>query len=339
MEEKEIQKEKIHYQWLDIAKGITIISMIAGHMFFGDSKIRCLIFSFHMPLFFILAGYTIRPLEWNFIGKAEKKDFMRLVVPVFAVLAVEFFLYIFYRGIGIAESIREILFRLLWGNGNNYRIFKGIGPVWFLLSLFYAKFLYRIVLLKVKNGRTVFVCFVSLAAIMAGRAIRLPQSLDVSAACLVFMEAGYLLKNSEVKERFLDAAACILFCVWIFVSGCNGVFVELAIRHYPFYIGGILSALCASAAIIQFCKSLENFKCSRLLSIAGIHSLEILCVHQLNGYFLGAEIKILGLENFIGSSSAKGALFRVAVELALSAAVVFAWKLVKKLLPGRNKVS
>lgn len=44
--------------WIDIAKGITIILVIIGHVVPFDSATRNVIFSFHMPLFFILSGYT-----------------------------------------------------------------------------------------------------------------------------------------------------------------------------------------------------------------------------------------------------------------------------------------
>ena len=42
--------------WIDIAKGLGIILVIAGHLFRYDSYISTVIFSFHMPLFFFFAG-------------------------------------------------------------------------------------------------------------------------------------------------------------------------------------------------------------------------------------------------------------------------------------------
>lgn len=43
-------------EWVDIAKGIAIILMVVGHEIGGNARI--FIFSFHMPLFFILSGFT-----------------------------------------------------------------------------------------------------------------------------------------------------------------------------------------------------------------------------------------------------------------------------------------
>ena len=56
------QKSK-RIEWIDFAKGITIILTIVGHTV-GTGKngsiLRGLIFSFHMPLFFILSATTYK---------------------------------------------------------------------------------------------------------------------------------------------------------------------------------------------------------------------------------------------------------------------------------------
>lgn len=43
--------------YMDIANGIGILCVIAGHM--GNSIINKFVFSFHMPLFFLISGYFI----------------------------------------------------------------------------------------------------------------------------------------------------------------------------------------------------------------------------------------------------------------------------------------
>lgn len=80
---------KTRIQWIDIAKGITIIAMIIGHSVPYGSSIRNLIFSFHMPLFFILTGYTMREdvqitLEWSACsgGTAHPFHFKRRETPL-----------------------------------------------------------------------------------------------------------------------------------------------------------------------------------------------------------------------------------------------------------------
>lgn len=65
--------DKKRIAWVDIAKAIAIIGMIVGHEVTNDT-LRIFIFSFHMPLFFILSGYTSGPVqEWGrFLAKVKK---------------------------------------------------------------------------------------------------------------------------------------------------------------------------------------------------------------------------------------------------------------------------
>ncbi|WP_278969986.1 acyltransferase family protein [Megasphaera elsdenii] len=44
--------------WIDVAKGIAIVLVIIGHTVQFGGGTRNFIFSFHMPLFFLLSGFT-----------------------------------------------------------------------------------------------------------------------------------------------------------------------------------------------------------------------------------------------------------------------------------------
>ncbi len=69
-------------EWLDIAKGMAIFLVVLGHS--GESPIKGYVYAFHMPLFFMLAGYTTalsytrRKSPQSFI----KGRFVSLFVPM-----------------------------------------------------------------------------------------------------------------------------------------------------------------------------------------------------------------------------------------------------------------
>ena len=46
--------------WIDTAKGLCMILVIVGHTLPYGNLMRNFIFSFHMPAFFFLTGYTAR---------------------------------------------------------------------------------------------------------------------------------------------------------------------------------------------------------------------------------------------------------------------------------------
>ena len=46
---------KKRIEFIDIAKGIAIICIILGHL--GSNQINRIVFTFHVPIFFIITGY------------------------------------------------------------------------------------------------------------------------------------------------------------------------------------------------------------------------------------------------------------------------------------------
>ena len=68
---------------LDIAKGIGIILVIIGHL--SSSYLRDWIYSFHMPLFFIIPAYASR-LKISIIPPFLKQRVRTLAIPTFSTI-------------------------------------------------------------------------------------------------------------------------------------------------------------------------------------------------------------------------------------------------------------
>ncbi len=64
--------------WIDMLKGLGIILVVFGHTAHAKDTIRILIYSFHMPMFFIISGYLFKTKDKykNFL-----KKFMTLLLP------------------------------------------------------------------------------------------------------------------------------------------------------------------------------------------------------------------------------------------------------------------
>ena len=69
--------------WIDFAKGVAIILVVLGHVN-TPSRLQDFIYMFHMPFFFMTAGFLLNLSKW---GGAENfrpfaaKLFNRLFVP------------------------------------------------------------------------------------------------------------------------------------------------------------------------------------------------------------------------------------------------------------------
>lgn len=71
-----MKKQKI--EWVDVLNTVGILAVILGHI---NSPFSTFIFSWHMPLFLMLAGFFIKldyPLKENML-----KDSKRLMIPYF----------------------------------------------------------------------------------------------------------------------------------------------------------------------------------------------------------------------------------------------------------------
>lgn len=113
---------------LDLAKGIGIILVVIGHCLNTKSIPGIIIYSFHMPLFFVISGLLFNiNKNGHFIPFLFKKT-RTLIVPAFFFTCIAIVVDYFFYG------TTEMLHNLLW---------KGLPvPLWFLLDLFLVEILY-----------------------------------------------------------------------------------------------------------------------------------------------------------------------------------------------------
>jgi len=52
-------------QWVDFAKGVAIILMVVAHVIWQGTNLIAFIYTFHMPFFFVMAGYLLNTEKWS----------------------------------------------------------------------------------------------------------------------------------------------------------------------------------------------------------------------------------------------------------------------------------
>lgn len=139
--------------WIDQLRGIAMFSVVIGHVALPKETIS-LIYSFHMPLFFMISGMTLNdgrilrtPLIPSIIDKAKK-----LIVPYLWMSFIMFPMwFVTWKMIASTKStIFQVFKGILYGNNVDY--YSGTSnALWFLLTLFFANILYS-VLVKIANG-------------------------------------------------------------------------------------------------------------------------------------------------------------------------------------------
>lgn len=118
-------------EYVDIAKGIGIILVVMGHNDFAliSPFAHKLIYSFHMPMFFLMSGMFFKPdlPFWNFL----QNRFRKLLKPFLFMILFIYVTSISFSKVSILEASRRLL-KSLYGNGH----YLDWVQLWFLPHLF-----------------------------------------------------------------------------------------------------------------------------------------------------------------------------------------------------------
>ena len=302
---------------IDVTKGITMILVIICHALGRNYNV---IFSFHMPLFFILAGNFVNinnEYSKDFFLKYTKKNFRRLLVPYFFTMGIAC-LYGLIHAISkedLGYFMRPFL-STLWLGADTYVTNYGIitaNFLWFIIALFWVKEIFYLIQWsyvkitpKYKDviilGTCILLSFVISLMKNNLRIPALPLSVLQGINALVFYGLGFFIKKYNMPLWIKS------FCVlcWFFAI-CFGR-IDMMDCFYKIFPLDILGALGAtimiyyiSALMIKICKiSSFLYKLIKSLQWIGLNSMLLLCMHDLDfrtGIFWSIKCRIFFLDN------------------------------------------
>lgn len=293
---------------LDIMKGLGIMAVIFGHMTaIPYYPWRNILFSFHMPLFFIIGGllYKPRPVKASIV-----KDINRLIKPycfTCLLLLIWVGLWAFYKRDG--EPFLSTVIASIYGSGSNRdNTILGnvpmIGAIWFLWAMFWCKSIYNIISLKVSGAvKYIVVIIISLTSIVLDcYVINLPFAFLPGCSALVFFMIGDITKryrsdNSCSKWVYFFLAVCML--CWLYCMFYSRLYL---VRSY--FENGVIDVLGACGGTYAMYIISKGFvklpQINHLLSWMGRNSLALLCFHLLE-LDTGITMKLFNFYNISNS--------------------------------------
>ena len=289
-----------------MAKGLAIVLVVLGHCLDSATAARAFVYSFHMPLFFVLAGFTMRPKPRM---QVLVTSFRRLIVPYLAVSAILLF-FAFVPPSSISSSLDTqlpapvVLGEIAFGSGQEGSFlgwsYEAIGALWFLPCLFVARLILNEVLLlgqrvpsrahaqaQGKGFAVELACVTAVAIVVGficGTLQRLPFDIDTACIAVGYMYVGYLAKKLDLSRLPVWALA-VLVIVWLLYpfAGNN----EMAIRAYLQHPWSLATSVAGSLVVMRACMVLERVPgLSGALAWCGVSSLSILCVHRVESAVL-----------------------------------------------------
>ena len=261
--------------WLDTAKAIGIYLVILGHLNMPQTAFN-VIYSFHMPLFFFLAGLTFNKTES--LNIFLKKKTLRLVVPYFFFSAILFAFWFFIRrnadlSSSVAGSTVDVLLQILYGiNTSTYTT-----PLWFLTALFMTEMLFYLIVKQKKKPLIIievivfwFIgeCYYQLNQL--NLAPRIFWNIDFVPTYLFFLAMGFFAKEKvkEMEVNFSNEKKLI------------AIFVAMAIFSTAFYLDNYsLVATCAGIFCTIFISHL--LPTNRLCSFIGQNTMTFFALHLM----------------------------------------------------------
>lgn len=279
------QKKRI--AWIDIAKGITILTVIWGHSLPVDSLPRNIIFSFHMPLFFILSGFTLKQAtDMKDLVARTKKDLMRLIVPVVLITITVAILNVFIYGASVSTEINNIFYKLYWANGVPFAVgLPCLGMPWFLVALFISRLLLRILSLLFKQDFELIGILCGLVGMMLGtKDIWLPLNFDMALVCTIFVAGGILAHKYAVVISKFRVLIFILSSLFIYFMLLQREYIDIA-RHF-YNLNTIIEGFAASFIVCIICNAVSSIGfIYKIFCFIGVNTMSIFLLHYTDGYF------------------------------------------------------
>jgi fucose 4-O-acetylase-like acetyltransferase len=286
MQNKEGQTtlKKTRREDIDILKGIGIILVLIGHSFQHGLHFN-IIYSFHMPLFFIVAGYFFKKKP---VIDLLKKDFARLLVPYYFIIILTILLSVVYDYIGIETIQTAEAIKMLYNHD--------VGAIWFLAALFWARQLFNLLLYITNNKWVLFLIGLSLmVGILCIKTYfdGLPYYSFVFQGItgVVFVFIGYVAKGFDliniIKPIWRKLLLGFISVAWIL--SCLGEPMNMMrFEYHNFIIFDILFASVGTylCYLISYYISIKSKYLSRFLVFMGIYSIVILCWGPIKYHFI-----------------------------------------------------
>ena len=256
-------------QWIDMTKGLAIIFVVVGHSMSWNGFLNNIFFSVHMPIFFIVAGYT-----FNYKREFEvfiSRKIQNILLPYFFTLFFDEIIWLVYAKNLLADN-SNIFNHFLYsckvyavGLGINeartsWTEINPVGVVWFLPCLFIAEFIFFLII-KICQEDILKIGFVSiiltLSGFLLGTKIFLPWSTDIALFAQIFLFAGFYIKEKSILTKELNPKLTFSFFL-IWAIGICSFPISMNDRKYSIVVIPVMCAIIGSMLIMKFMLWLER---------------------------------------------------------------------------------
>lgn len=274
-------------KWIDIAKGICMISIVLGHL--GISEINKAVYAYHLAVFFLLSGYTLsqKPLTKEYLSQ----KFKRLMVPYFVtcvcIMAGDTLNnFIYYKDLTMYKFSRVLGKNIVRGffasgsikNFGTLDVGSRIGAIWFLPATFFVIVFVQLLLKYCDSWGKRFLVAILVAAlgVVTKEFLWLPFSIQSAMLATPFVLLGNYMKEIsffEQQKKIYYLGYLLIFAVGYHFNFSAIYFVKNEAADWLFTP---VVALASSMLVLGISRAMKH---CRFLEYFGENSLICLCVH------------------------------------------------------------
>ncbi|MBR3646695.1 MAG: acyltransferase family protein [Lachnospiraceae bacterium] len=273
---------KSRIEYIDVAKGIGMLCIIAGHM--GINVVNRCVYTFHIPLFLLISGYFIsnRDSVGDFIKKRANTILKPYAVTCILLGIIQFLKSILTSGQVTLNEMKDTILSSLYGSGNevNRTLFgiKPIGAIWFLLALLWAAVIVRVVLYR-KYGFIIVVA-IAIASVISARYVWLPLDVQAGGLAAVYVYVGAFCAKKRMTFEKMNLYVVLLGVAMLGLEFATrtGVAIDRCYSKNPTL--AIWGAVVISYMVVYLAKLIaKNDVLKKYFSFVGNNSIIILSFH------------------------------------------------------------
>lgn len=280
-------------EWIDTAKGLGMILVIAGHTI--ALKYSSILYSFHMPLFFLLSGLVYNSLKYPSFKDLFRHKAVQILKPWMVCYLISLGVSLAIPAWRDALSWKQMLIELYTTNSNNINN----SSIWYLVCLFVTfilmHFVHKSLCNVSKRTMTIILMVVGVLLLWIKELLllvsptlhliedRLPLKLDSAMIAVIFMYIGFRYKDDILRQVANTSILKLVISAVLFVAGftvnrwsnINSLdFGNIRLLYYPIAFLGIY-------CVMAFCYLLSHSELKysglirRILSFYGVNSLII----------------------------------------------------------------
>lgn len=325
--------EKKRIEYIDIARAIAIFLVVLGHTARVGCRIRRVLYSFHMPLFFMISGMLLRRREEAHaadLGKTVRKRIFSYLIP--------YFIWgIFY----VPLNLKNLL-ALCYGTWEQLSKIGSVTSLWFLPVLLTASILTESAFFVFRKADhfEMIIFLVMLGMFVTGFHLPhmqpdgCPFAVDIGFAAAGFMLSGYFIFQliEAVRKRRIYVAAGLCITLILLRTVSYGIVplhkVSMYKGEYGDITGFLINAFIESLVVIIVSVLLDllHSPINRGLACIGRNTLGILVLHRPMTRYFGEMAAEQGY-------SLKKLQVTVPIAILVTALSFLITSLINKLLP------